>query len=143
MSKQPTEGEEQEAFFSYLKSIYPALKACTFHATNEGKVHVNYRQKQLRRGLLPGVWDIFCMKPSRGYHGLWIEMKRGSNKLRYSQEKFLRQIQINNYAYAVCYSCNEALGRLFQYLGKEGHGINWSISKKGFSNLDEEGNEHG
>jgi hypothetical protein len=53
--------------------------------------------------------------PKNGYHGLFIEMKYGSNKVTENQEKFLQNAANVGYAVSVCYSANEAIKRIEDY----------------------------
>ena len=62
-----------------------------------------------------GVPDLFLPVPKNGYHGLFIEMKYGSNKVTENQEKFLQNAANIGYAVSVCYSANEAIKRIEDY----------------------------
>jgi hypothetical protein len=67
------------------------------------------------QGMLSGVPDLFLPVPKNGYHGLFIEMKYGSNKVTENQEKFLQNAANVGYAISVCYSANEAIKRIEDY----------------------------
>jgi len=60
-----------------------------------------------REGVLAGVSDLFVMKASRGFNGLFIEMKFGKNTLTDKQFLFLQIAKREKYAVAVCYSFEE------------------------------------
>jgi len=61
-----------------------------------------------RQGAKAGVWDIFLPMAMKGYHGLYIEMKHGKNKLTEKQNIFGSGVKKNGYLTAVCYSWEDA-----------------------------------
>ena len=67
------------------------------------------------QGMLSGVPDLFLPVPRGKYHGLYIEMKHGSNTLTENQKKFLQNAANAGYAVSVCYSANEAIKRIEDY----------------------------
>ena len=71
--------------------------------------------RAIAQGMLSGVPDLFLPVPKNGYHGLFIEMKYGSNKVTENQEKFLQNAANVGYAVSVCYSANEAIKRIEDY----------------------------
>jgi hypothetical protein len=71
-----------------------------------------------REGVMPGVPDLFLAHPSNGYHGLYIELKTGKNKLSHHQEKIIQKLEKENYKVAVCYSLDEFISAIREYLGE-------------------------
>lgn len=54
--------------------------------------------------------------PSCGRHGLYIEMKYGGNKPTAEQRRWLDELSSLGYATAVCYSAEEAIKVIMNYL---------------------------
>lgn len=69
------------------------------------------------QGVRAGVSDIFIPVPNNKYHGFFLEMKVGNNKLSAKQEEFINDMRRNGYYCAVCYSHQEAITEINKYLG--------------------------
>ncbi len=93
---------------------YPMLEMlhCSLNGVKLSPIQAKIAKAQ---GMLSGVPDLFLPVPKNGYHGLFIEMKYGSNKVTESQEKFLQNAANVGYAVSVCYSANEAIKRIEDY----------------------------
>lgn len=127
----PTEQEEQLAFFQRVMSLqtrYPVL-TFVFHVGNGAFLGANrarYGRLLLNLGVRNGVPDIVCPAARRGYHGLWIELKR----LRYSpsdvkpeQRDYHEFLRSEGYLVNVCAGWVDAWNVLAAYLGLEGEQI--------------------
>lgn len=75
--------------------------------TNEGKMTENQRWNMIHLGMRPGAADLFLAKPSKGYHGLFMEVKRVRGYYTPSvmrsdrwqaQEAFLKEMRDEGYA---------------------------------------------
>lgn len=93
---------------------YPMLEMlhCSLNGVKLSAIQASIAKAQ---GMLSGVPDLFLPVPKNGYHGLFIEMKYGSNKVTENQEKFLQNAANVGYAVSVCYSANEAIKRIEDY----------------------------
>lgn len=115
---EPNEHQIQSAFFSqiridaHFKNFYPLIFAIP-NAAKRSYALARYMQAE---GLTPGVPDVFVAIPKGIYHGLFIEFKAGKNKLSESQERFIENARVKGYRVLVCYSCEEAIDRLRNYL---------------------------
>jgi hypothetical protein len=67
-------------------------------------------------GACPGTPDIQIIEPNGIYRGLWIEMKVGKNKPSDLQLDFMRKLELRVYKTAVCYSLDEAINVVNDYL---------------------------
>lgn len=65
--------------------------------TNGGKRDIGTAVKLKKEGQKPGVPDIFLPVPKGGYHGLYIELKVGTNKPTKKQQKYLRFLAEQGY----------------------------------------------
>lgn len=77
-------------------------------------------------GVKPGIADIFLPWPRDGWHGLYIEMKKPSEKpkrqtsrggLSDDQIEYRTHCHTVGYGWCVCYSWQEAVAIIKQYLG--------------------------
>ena len=68
-------------------------------------------------GVKKGVWDLFCCYPRNGFHGMFLEMKFGRNKLTEEQEAFRSHCEAEGYYCIVAYSWFEAYTAIMDYLG--------------------------
>ena len=115
-----SEHDEQVSLFQILslyEARYPLLR-WIFAIPNGGKRHVATAVKMKAEGVLAGVWDIFCPFAVDGKSGLWIEMKFGKGKLTDNQVAFRNGVG-DAYAWAVCYSAEEAARAIGEYLSIE------------------------
>ncbi len=111
------EAAEQEKVIKWARDnekTYPFL--WMLHSSLNGvKMTKAQAGRAIAQGMLSGVPDLFLPVPKNGYHGLFIEMKYGSNKVTENQEKFLQNAANVGYAISVCYSANEAIKRIEDY----------------------------
>ena len=96
-----------ERNYPYLQLLHCSLNGVKMTKAQAGRA--------IAQGMLSGVPDLFLQVPKNGYHGLFIEMKYGSNKVTENQEKFLQNAANVGYAVSVCYSANEAIKRIEDY----------------------------
>lgn len=93
---------------------YPMLEMlhCSLNGVKLSKSQAGIAKGQ---GMLSGVPDLFLPVPRGKYHGLYIEMKHGSNTLTDNQKKFLQNAANVGFAVSVCYSAQEAIKRIEDY----------------------------
>ena len=85
------------------------------HIPNEGKRNVAYAVMLKRIGLQKGFPDLFITRASRGFHGLFIEMKYGKGKPTKEQNEWLELLALEGYACAICYDADEAIKIIKKY----------------------------
>ncbi len=115
------EAAEQEALFRWAAYEIHAMPELSmlFHIPNEGKRSVATGAAMKRQGLKAGVPDLCLPVPRGGYHGLWIELKAGANKVTPAQRGWLDALQKQGYCCAVCYGWTEAAKDITEYLKKK------------------------
>ena len=69
-----------------------------------------------REGALAGVADLFVMKPSSSYCGLFIEMKAGKGKQSEKQLDFQQKALVSGYQYKVITSLDQFIKDVKEYL---------------------------
>lgn len=68
-------------------------------------------------GVKKGVWDIFCCYPRNGFHGMYVEMKFGKNKLTEEQEAFRNHCEAEGYCCVIAYDWKSAYQAIMDYMG--------------------------
>lgn len=113
-----SEAEEQRALFQWAKIFEGKTPEITllFHIPNGGRRDKVTAALLKAEGVKAGVPDL-CLPVHRGnYHGLFIELKVGSNKPSALQEIWLKQLSQQGYCTAVCYGWHEAAEVIMKYL---------------------------
>ncbi len=108
------EHKEQSNVIRWFRLQYPKLTM--FAIPNGGLRHIRTAARLKDEGVMAGVADLFLMKPSGLYHGLFIEMKSEKGKLTDNQTLFLRKAIFEGYEIKVCYSFIEAKESIEHYL---------------------------
>ena len=94
---------------------YPELK-WLFHVPNGGSRNKQEAVKFKQMGVKAGVSDL-CLPYPRGiYCGLFIEMKYGNNRQQDTQKEFLADMAAAGHFVTTCYSAEEAIKVLEEYL---------------------------
>ena len=68
----------------------------------------NDRREPCQRRLKKGAWDIFIPLARQGFHGMFIEMKYGKNKLTPEQAEFGEFVSEQGYKTFVSYNWQDA-----------------------------------
>ena len=109
-----TEDDNQKALFQWAK-YKPELM--WLHAIpNGGKRNYKEAVRLKAQGVKSGVWDIFLPVAKHGYHGLYIEMKAGKNKLTENQHLFGDFAHKQGYLTHTAYSWLEAKKVITEYM---------------------------
>jgi hypothetical protein len=87
-----------------------------FITTARGKRFSPQAMILLAEGLLPGVADLMIPCARGQYHGLFLEMKYGSNTLSDVQQAFGEAVSGFGYLYAVCWGADEAIKMIEDYM---------------------------
>lgn len=112
------EAAEQEALFRWAEFVvgrYPELDLL-HHIPNGGSRNAMEAANLKRQGVKAGVPDLFLPVARNGWHGLYIEMKAGSNKTTAMQDRWIDALRKQGYLVAVCYDWGTAVKVLTHYL---------------------------
>ena len=114
----PLEDQEQEAFIqwcTFQASTYKGLDLI-YAIPNGGSRNQIEAAKLKRTGVKAGVPDLFLPVARKGYHGLYIEMKRKEGgRLSEFQKEWLAKLSEQGYAIAVCHGLDEAIKVVEEY----------------------------
>lgn len=116
---QPTEEQEQAAVIQWRDLMVgrcPCLRLL-IHIPNGGLRSKPEAVRFKRLGVHPGVSDLFLPVACKGYHGIWIEMKRQKGgKLSKPQKEWLEDMRAQGYKACRADGAEEAIGILENYL---------------------------
>jgi hypothetical protein len=113
-----SEHDNQVALFEWARvsiNTYPELSNM-FAIPNGGARHIGVAIKLKKEGVKRGVPDIFLAVPNHKHHGLFIELKHGSNKLTDEQKAWREKLELENYKHVTCKSWIEASEEIKKYL---------------------------
>jgi len=113
-----TEAVEQTNFFrwaEFAKCKRPEL-SLLFHVPNGGSRNKAEAANLKMQGVKSGVPDIFLPVPRGAHHGLFIEMKVGSNRPTANQKQWIEELKRQGYFVAVCYGWVDAREITERYL---------------------------
>lgn len=101
------ESIEQIKVCEWIKQIHPDIPF--LHLANERACSIQYGMLLKRMGVMKGASDIFIPKATKNFHGLFIELKVGSNRATPSQLEFIERMISEGYAGFVAYGADEAI----------------------------------
>ena len=107
-----TEDSEQEAVIEWCAY----RKITVVHIPNEGKRTLSQGRRIKRIGLQKGFPDLFFPEARKGFHGLFIELKRDrrSSPTR-EQKEWIELLNSKGYRATVCYGAEDAIAELCRY----------------------------
>ena len=88
------------------------------HIPNEAKRTITLGNILKRMGMRAGVSDIFIPRASKGYHGLWIELKVGSNQPTENQIQFIEDMHKEGYQAMTCWGADSAIRVIRDFYNK-------------------------
>lgn len=103
---------------------YPCLE-WLHHIPNGGNRSAREGANFKAMGVRSGISDLHLPYPSRGFHGLMIEMKHSAIGLSVitkakmvssEQQKYVDYLLANGYAAGICYGYDEAIAAIAWYL---------------------------
>lgn len=128
-----SEDTEQEVVIQWVRmnsGKWPEL-SLLHHIPNGGSRGKSEAARFKRMGVLAGVADLHLPVARGPWHGLYIEMKYGEGRLSNSQKDFLKLAAEQGVYCIVCYSAEDAIEVIRQYVSRETAHPNLTILKNG------------
>lgn len=110
------ESELQINCVNWFRLSFPQYRWLLFAIPNGGKRNVITATRMKREGVLSGVTDLFLSIPRNEFHGMYIELKTGNNKLTTNQETFISEVQKHGYKCEVIYSLDQFIREITYYI---------------------------
>lgn len=127
----PSEHDEQVAVFQWARvfeGVHPELHflfaipngaKLPYRKDKAGHRYSREATRLIKEGLKPGVPDMCLPCARKGYHGLYIELKVGSNKPTKYQIEWGEWLVKEGYFHVVCYGYDAVIDTLKYYLDIE------------------------
>lgn len=112
----PKESDLQKSCIAYFRRQYPKYSDLLFAIPNGGFRNGREAKNLQRQGVLSGVPDLMLAAPFFWYHGLFIELKRGKNKLTPNQIAMMDRLENRGYCVKVVRSLDEFINVVKEYL---------------------------
>ena len=112
MKLKRSEAREQATVIEYCD----LRKIPVFAIPNGGSRNKIEAANLKRQGVKAGVPDLMLPVAKQGYHGLFIEMKVGYNKPTNNQIKWAKILSKNGYLVKTCWSADEAINLITNYI---------------------------
>jgi hypothetical protein len=109
------ESKLQQSCVKWFKYSFPNVIIASF--PNEGKRSPSTAARMKAEGMKSGMPDLFIARPSKGYSGLFIEMKYGKGRVTEMQTDCMRKLDNEGYMTFVCYSFDEFKSIVETYFG--------------------------
>lgn len=110
------ESKIQQVSVRWFRLQYPKLALNLFAVPNGGARRKIEGAIMKAEGVTRGVSDLILLYPSKGYHGLCIEMKTQKGKQQPSQKIWQRAVEETDYKYVICHSFDEFMNEINAYL---------------------------
>ncbi len=110
------EHDLQKAFFTWLSLQFPQVRKVTFAIPNGAKRSLEYGAYMRAEGLTSGIPDCMIAVPHGTFSGFFIEFKIKPNKPTPEQEAMIANLITNGYRAEVCYSLEEAIDMVTEYV---------------------------
>lgn len=110
------ESELQIACINWFRFSYPHFKMLLFAIPNGGHRNIITAMRMKREGVVSGIPDLFLSLPRNEFHGMYIELKSGKNKLTSNQELFFQSAIKHNYKCEVITSVNQFIREVSYYI---------------------------
>lgn len=110
---------KEEDFQKAVKKYLDALGLFWFHPPNEIRANKTYLKKRSSLGVKKGVSDVIILEPRGVYHGLFIELKVGSNKPSPEQLNFIEIAKSKGYKAMWSRSLDEVINTVEEYLNQK------------------------
>jgi len=116
------ERDEQSLLIEWcdmMSARIPELRLI-YHIPNGGSRNKLEAANLKKQGVRSGVPDLCLPVPSRGYHGLYIEMKTKDGVTSKEQKDWIMALREQGYAAKVCRGFDDAKEFICRYLQVEG-----------------------
>jgi hypothetical protein len=108
------EDAEQIAVMDWIRLMN--LDNIVMHIANQRATSPMQGAKLKRMGVKSGVSDLFIVRSSGHWKGLWLELKSKTGKVSPKQLQFLADMKAEGYDTAICFGADNAIDYIKKYL---------------------------
>lgn len=114
-----SEHQEQCALFEFAELRANQIEEWKYlyHIPNGELRHKAVAVKLKAAGVKKGIPDTFLSVARKGFHGLYVEMKRADGDTSPEQDQWILALRLQGYQVSVAYSWVEAARVIASYLG--------------------------
>ena len=109
------EHTEQVKLVARVRAFYPGVIVAAI--PNGGDRKASERVSMHSEGVLRGMPDLCVLRASRGFHGLFVEMKTAEGVVAAAQRDIAKRLNDEGYLCLVARSCDEGWRIVQDYLG--------------------------
>ena len=119
--KQPTELTEHhhQLLVMSFASKHPIIGDNIYAIPNGGARNAVVAMKMKNEGQRKGMPDLCLPVAKKGYHGLYIELKKKGGRVSPEQREVIARLNANGYLAEVCFGAEAAIELLKDYAGIE------------------------
>ena len=110
------ESELQISCVNWFRYQYPQYKMLLFSIPNGGLRNIKTAVTLKREGVISGVPDLFLSLPRGEWHGMYLELKSGSNDLTANQDMFFILAKKQGYKCEVIRTLDQFIREVTYYL---------------------------
>ena len=110
------ESELQISCVNWFRYQYPQYKMLLFSIPNGGLRNIKTAVTLKREGVISGVPDLFLSLPRGEWHGMYLELKSGSNDLTANQDMFFILARKQGYKCEVIRTLDQFIREVTFYL---------------------------
>ncbi len=112
-----SEHDEQVALVKWFDMAYPKYAERLVATPNGGARNIVVAKKLKAEGTRAGYPDLFLPVARKGYHGLYIELKKTKGgRLSESQNDWLQFLNSEGYQAVCCHGWDEARAVIIDYM---------------------------
>lgn len=101
---------------AWFRFQWPRLARLLHHSPNGGLRNIREAARFKQMGTQAGFPDLVLLVPSKGYHGLFIEMKTKTGRQSDAQKDYQKQVESEGYRYVVIRSLTDFMATVNDYL---------------------------
>ena len=106
---------DQVKVVQHFRAFYPDIIIAAI--PNGGDRTASERVRLASEGVLAGMPDLCVLRPSRGFHGLFVEMKTDAGVVGAAQKDIAGRLNAEGYLCLVARGADEAYRLIEEYLG--------------------------
>lgn len=114
LKRKSIEHSEQVKLVQYIRAFHPDIIVAAI--PNGGNRSATERLRLAHEGVLAGMPDLMVLQPTKGFYGLFIEMKTNIGIMSIKQTALSKQLNSKGYLCLIARSTTEGIKLIEDYL---------------------------